>query len=221
MAPTIDTSLPSTAAGKTVFLTGATGYIGGAVLTKLLSLSSSPSAITALIRDPKKAELLSSIPTPSGTTLTPLLGSLDDHDKLKKAAETHDIVISTADADDLGSIQALIAGMKERRKKTGHRSLFIHTSGTGVLADNAKGQYPNDIVGDPHRKDVQLMLTTDLHRSQPHSSNEEDSRAPLAGDIAGGCYPPQRRFGDHQGRCGRCIEIIHHPPVHHLGRRQR
>ena len=146
MTSKIDTSLPSAAGGKTVFLTGATGYIGGSVLTRLLALETPPSAITALIRDPKKADLLSSIST-SGTTLTPLLGSLEDHEKLIKAAETHDIVISTADADDLGSIKALITGMKNRKKSTGHRSLFIHTSGTGVFSDNAKGQYPNDIVG--------------------------------------------------------------------------
>lgn len=146
MASKIDTSLPSAAAGKTIFLTGSTGYIGGTVLQKLISLSSPPSKITLLIRDEKKSSLLSSIKTPSGLTLEPLIGSLQDLDKLEKGASEHDIVVSVADADDLPAVQALIKGMKARKQKTGHRSLFIHTSGTGVFADGAKGQYPSDTV---------------------------------------------------------------------------
>jgi hypothetical protein len=38
-------------------------------------------------------------------------------------------------------------GMKKRREQSGHRPYLIHTSGTGVLVDNAKGNYPNDKVG--------------------------------------------------------------------------
>ena len=149
MAPAPDTSLPSASASKSVFLTGATGYIGGTVLTKLLALSSPPSAITILVRSEDKAKSISSFPTPSGTTLTPLLGSLQDLEKLSKAAETHDIVVHTADADDLDAIKAIIEGAKKRKAKTGHRTLLIHTSGTGVFVDNAKGHYPSDTVSLP------------------------------------------------------------------------
>jgi uncharacterized protein YbjT (DUF2867 family) len=149
MAPKIDTSVPSSASSKSVFLIGSTGYIGGTVLQKLLALSPAPSSISLLIRDEKKAHSISSFKTPEGTSLSAVVGSLQDLDKLTKAAEEHDIVISVADADDLPSIQALIKGMKNRKQKTGHRSLFIHTSGTGVLVDNAKGQYPSDKVCHP------------------------------------------------------------------------
>lgn len=145
-AKKIDTSLPAAAAGKTVFLTGATGYIGGQVFQKLLSLSSPPSKITFLLRDEKKTSLITSLETPTSVQLAPLVGSLSDLDKLEAAAASHDIVLSTADADDLPAVQAMIKGMKARKQKTGHRSLFIHTSGTGVFADNAKGQYPSDTV---------------------------------------------------------------------------
>jgi uncharacterized protein YbjT (DUF2867 family) len=146
MAPAPDTSLPSVSSSKSVFFTGATGYIGGTVLTKLLALSSPPSTITALVRSEDKAKSIGSLPTPSGTTLKPLLGSLQDLDKLTNAAEEHDIVVHTAHADDLDAIKAIIAGAKNRKAKTGHRTLLIHTSGTGVFADNAKGQYPTDTV---------------------------------------------------------------------------
>lgn len=139
-------NLPPNAANKSIFVTGLTGYIGGTVLTKLLALSPPPTQITALMRDPSKASLLSKLTLPSGTTITPLIGSLSDHEKIAKAASEADIVLSTADADDLPAVQAMLQGMKQRKAQTGHRSLFIHTSGTGVLTDDARGQYPSDKV---------------------------------------------------------------------------
>jgi hypothetical protein len=45
------------------------------------------------------------------------------------------------------SIKAMLEGMKKRKKATGHRSLFIHTTGTAMFCDGAKGNYPNDKVG--------------------------------------------------------------------------
>lgn len=71
---------------------------------------------------------------------------MEEHEKLTKAAEEADIIVNTASADDLEGVKALMAGMKKRKEKTGHRSFFIQTSGTGVMIDNAKGEYPNDIV---------------------------------------------------------------------------
>ena len=75
------TDLPASAANKTVFLTGSTGYIGGTVLHKLLTLPTPPKSISLLIRDAKKAEMLEKIPT-NGTKLIPVIGSLEDLDLL-------------------------------------------------------------------------------------------------------------------------------------------
>jgi hypothetical protein len=58
------------------------------------------------------------------------------------------VIVNTANADALDSIKALMQGMKNRREKTGHRSLFIQTSGTGVMVDQAKGEYPTDVVSE-------------------------------------------------------------------------
>lgn len=159
-------NMPPNAAGKTVFMTGATGYIGGTVLTKLLSLPTPPAVIQILIRDAAKAEKLSQLSLPSGTTVKPLIASLQDLDALTKAASEHDIVVSTADADDLPAMQAMIAGMKIRKEKTGHRSLLIHTSGTGTLTDDAKGMYPSDKVSAPLltlHVEYRSYIYTDLH----------------------------------------------------------
>jgi hypothetical protein len=137
--------LPHTAAEKTIFLTGSTGYIGGTVLLALLALPIPPKSIYLLIRDSAKAELLKSIPT-SSTNLIPVIGSLGDLSILEKHAEEVDVVVSTANADDLEGMNAMLKGMRKRKDKTGHRSLLIQTSGTGVLVDNAKGQYPGNKV---------------------------------------------------------------------------
>lgn len=65
------------------------GYIGGAVLTKLLE---HPKAndfhITALVRSTEKAEKLKSV------GVTPVIGSLDDTDLVHKLSLDSDIVIS-------------------------------------------------------------------------------------------------------------------------------
>ena len=144
-APIDASQFPPAAKGKTVFFTGATGYIGGTVLQKLLSLPTPPSLITILIRDHQKAELLQKLEV-AGVKIQALIGSLEDFDKLRKAAEEHDVVVSTANCDDLNGISAMLDGMKQRKAKTGQTSLLIHTSGTGALVDNAKGMYAGDIV---------------------------------------------------------------------------
>jgi hypothetical protein len=140
-------SVPESAAAKSVLLFGITGYIGGTVFSALASLPHPPKSITAFLRDSKKGDKLSQLSVPSGTTLTPLIGSFEEHEKITKAASEHDVIIQAANADDLEYMQAILKGMKQRKEKTGHRPLLIHTSGTGVLIDDAKGIYPNDKVG--------------------------------------------------------------------------
>lgn len=132
---------------NSVFFLGATGYIGGTVLQSILSSSTPPSTLTVLVRDEKKAELLKSISTPSGTTIKPLVADLKNTDLLRETVKEHDVVINCANADDEDAIKAIIEGMKLRRDKTGHRPLLIQTSGTGVLVDDAQGRYPSDLVG--------------------------------------------------------------------------
>ncbi|WVQ77346.1 hypothetical protein IAR50_007030 [Cryptococcus sp. DSM 104548] len=137
--------------GPKVFLTGVTGYIGGTVFEALLTSSNPPSQITTLIRSPEKASLLTSssaiaaIVRPS-TTITPLVGSLSELDKLRDAAEEADVVVNCADFDDLEGMQAMLEGQKRRFEKTGEKGIVIHTSGTGALYDDARGDYPGKTI---------------------------------------------------------------------------
>ncbi|TFK78447.1 NAD-P-binding protein [Polyporus arcularius HHB13444] len=120
-----------------IFYTGATGYIGGAVLQLILQHpTASTFAITALVRDAAKAQLLE-----SKFGVKSVVGSLQDFDKLTELAENAYIVVHTADATDEAALKAILAGLKRRHEKTGDVPHLIHTSGAGVVADDARGAY--------------------------------------------------------------------------------
>lgn len=128
----------------TIFLLGATGYVGGCYLNQLLSGPSKPSKITVLSRSKAKFEIIKSL-TNSDTIVEPLLGSFDDHDLLTRTVYDHDITIEAGDSDNPELVNALLRGM-EQRNGDGKQTTFIHVSGTGTLADDARGEYRSDTV---------------------------------------------------------------------------
>ncbi|KAL7954114.1 hypothetical protein V8C34DRAFT_320222 [Trichoderma compactum] len=116
-----------------VLVTGATGYIGGSILTRLLK-SAHPDiknlSYTVLVRKPEHAEHFKS------RGMTPVMfENLDQVDLLKKEASEHDIVINSASAFRALGARALIEGLAERKKKTGEPVWFIHTSGTSSVGN--------------------------------------------------------------------------------------
>jgi len=117
-----------------IFLTGATGYIGGSVLTGLLNAPNGY-VISALVRNKDQGEKLKQL------GVTPVYGSLDDSDVLFEAAKAADAVVHTADADHLASAQSLVRGLKAKNSK---RAVYLHTSGTGVLTFNPVTTNPFD-----------------------------------------------------------------------------
>lgn len=142
-----------------VFLTGSTGYIGGSVLTNLLK-NPEKYKVTALVRQPEAAAKLKTL------NVTPLLGSLDDVDLLIKAAEEADVVLSTAHADHLPSIKAIIYGLSKAPKP----KVLIHTSGTGVLSDpNEKPGVASDLI----YSDLDMKSIHALPISRPHKEVDQ------------------------------------------------
>ncbi|KAG8671910.1 hypothetical protein FPOAC2_05270 [Fusarium poae] len=123
-----------------VLLTGATGYIGGTVLSTILT-SSHPSLknihITVLVRRQDQADILSSL------GVTPILfKSLDDTELLTEAASTHDIVIHAANGYHIPSAKALLTGLVQRKAKTGNPVHYIHNSGTSNFGNRpVSGKY--------------------------------------------------------------------------------
>jgi uncharacterized protein YbjT (DUF2867 family) len=131
-------------AHPTIFLTGGTGYVGGCYLNRLLASTSKPSSITVLTRRKETFDLIESLSTAT-TTVKALQGSFEDFDTLTKAASEHDITIEAGDSDNPKLVDALLKGM-EQRKKDGKKTTFIHVSGTGTLADDARGEFKSDVV---------------------------------------------------------------------------
>ncbi|KAJ7275884.1 NAD dependent epimerase/dehydratase family protein [Mycena rebaudengoi] len=131
----------STTTPPQVLLTGATGFIGGTVLTRLLN-SSSPAlaTISCLIRDPERATILSSA---YGSRVHPVLyQDLEDLDATTAVAAQHDIIISTTLGYHLPSALALLRGLAQRKAQTGKDVWMIHTSGASNLGDQpVSGRY--------------------------------------------------------------------------------
>ncbi|KAJ6554640.1 hypothetical protein B0H19DRAFT_1210906 [Mycena capillaripes] len=115
------------ASPKEVLFLGATGYIGGTVLGRLLH---HPRAhefrVSALVRDPIKAEKLKAF------GVTPVLGDLNlDLDLLETLGKDADVVFSI----NIPATNAILAGAKARFESTGRPTTYIHTSGAGAIAD--------------------------------------------------------------------------------------
>src|SRR6185369_3297765 len=118
-----------------IFLTGATGYIGGAVLDALVRVGHD---VTALVRDNQKA---ARILARGGH---PVIGNLADPESYRAAADAQDGYIHTAfdstsnggPAVDRTAIDVIIAGAKRRRtagSSTPAKRFIIYTSGVWVL----------------------------------------------------------------------------------------
>ncbi|KAI9461371.1 hypothetical protein HD554DRAFT_2041450 [Boletus coccyginus] len=137
------------------------GYIGGAVLERLLRHRTAPfSEITALVRDASKVPLFASI------AVKIVLGSYDDGALLERQASESDVVFACAHADHVGACEAILRGLKKRHEVTGTVPVLIHTSGTGVLIDNAKGMYAYDTIWDDANPDqLETLPDTQPHRN--------------------------------------------------------
>jgi len=145
-----------------ILLTGATGYIGGSILTGLLQHpNASNFKITVLVRgDESRVKKLASL------GVTPLIGSNDSHNIIEKAASESHVVIHTANsADDLPSTKSIITGLNKRTQATGKTAIYIHTSGTGVIAEDVRGKKgSNTVYSDLDPDKINSLPDEQIHR---------------------------------------------------------
>ena len=127
----------------------ARGYIGGTVFKYLTQSAAPPQHIIAPTRNASKIATLKAMNLNS-PTVEPIQAGLDDHDALVEASSRADVVISTADSDHVPGIKALIAGAEKFKARTGKTPILIHTSGCGVLIDEADGMFCGDKVSTLH-----------------------------------------------------------------------
>jgi len=115
-----------------VFLTGASGFIGGAVACALIADGHS---VRGLVRNKPKADAV------AAHGVGPVIGSLDDAALLQAEAHAADAVVNATNSDHRGAAEALIAAL------TGSGKPFLHSSGSSIVADLAMGQ-PSDRIFD-------------------------------------------------------------------------
>ncbi len=137
--------------GKKVFIIGP-GLIGWNVVELLVADSYE---VSALVRSQGHA---ASIQKSGASTV---LGTIDDHDLIVEHARKSDIVIHTATADHLPSVQAVLDGVSQR-VKNGQDTVFIHTSGTGVINDGFKGR---QIYYDDNPDPINALSDDQPHRT--------------------------------------------------------
>ncbi len=137
-----------------VFITGASGYIGGTVAMLLLKQGH---RVTGLTRTQSGADQINRL------GVVPVIGSLDDSDLLNKKASEADAVINAAHADHREAVETFLTALR------GSGKVLIHTSGSSIIGDDARGMrsttaiYSEDtpLLVDPRkqaRRDIDLRV---------------------------------------------------------------
>jgi len=175
-----------------IFLTGATGYIGGSVLERLLDLPDAHTfEITVLIRSPEKAEKFKKFGVNS------VVGSFNDAKLLEDLTAAADVVFDTVDADMLDAAKIMLRGSKRRFQETGKPVIFIHTSGTGLFVDKAAGLRSTDTIWDDANSDQLEQLSP----SAPHRDVDlEILQADKEGYVKGYLIAPSTIYGMASGK---------------------
>ncbi len=113
-----------------VFVTGASGYIGGSVAAYLIDAGHQ---VSGLARSAETADALEKL------GIAPVRGTLEDAEVLATAAQEADAVVDAANAAHRGAAEALLKGLAGRRKA------FIHTSGSSIVGTRAGGDLREDV----------------------------------------------------------------------------
>lgn len=144
---------------KNLFLVGP-GLIGGSLLVKLKE-ARPDLKLHALTRRKEQADSLSSL------GITPIQGSLEDHDLIAEWAAKSDIVIHAASADDDKGSFAILDGLTSRPKDA-PRVVYIQTSGNDELAVSARG-YAGKSIEEKTLSDVKQDDAALLERIHPQA----------------------------------------------------
>ncbi|KAL0063875.1 hypothetical protein AAF712_009229 [Marasmius tenuissimus] len=143
-----------------VLITGATGYVGGSVLYRLLNLPDAQSKyeLRTVVRNAEKAEKLREFGVKT------IIGSHSDVDLMARESKEADVILTAGDCDDLNVVEGITKGMKKHFEATGTRPILIHSSGAGVISDPALGEYTSDTIFD----DTNLAQLESIPHDAPH-----------------------------------------------------
>ena len=113
-----------------IFITGATGYIGGSIAHRLIAEGHQ---VTGLVRSESRAEQA------RARGIVPVLGTLDDGEVLSEAARAADAVIDAASADHPACANTFLAALE------GSGKVYLRTSGTSIVSTPAGGELVEDV----------------------------------------------------------------------------
>ncbi len=122
-----------------IFLTGASGYIGGSVGMALLAAGHQ---VCGLARNDTRAQQLREC------GMQAVVGTLDSPEILAQASLAADAIINTADAEHAACVEAMLSAI------AGSGKTFIHTSGTSIVADLADGAFAGAVFDETTAFDV-------------------------------------------------------------------
>ena len=115
-----------------LFVTGASGFIGGSIAA---TAARRGYQVRGLVRSVEKADACMKF------GIVPVYGTLEDHDLLFQEAQAADAVINAASSDNLEVVNTLLSALADSGKA------LLHTSGSSIVADDAKGE-PGDAIFD-------------------------------------------------------------------------
>jgi nucleoside-diphosphate-sugar epimerase len=142
-------------AAKQLFLVGP-GYIGGEILDLLLQ---EDYEVTVLARRQEAADELIKL----GAKV--VKGSLSNLDVITRQASLSDIVIHTATADDLPSVEAILQGIAQGSQSASSPPIYIHTSGASLLGDASVGMFATQkVYEDDKLQDIDAISDEAPHR---------------------------------------------------------
>jgi nucleoside-diphosphate-sugar epimerase len=108
-----------------IFITGASGYIGGSIAA---ALTAAGHQVSGLARSNEAAEALAKL------GIEPVRGALDDAEVLAKAAYDADVTVNAANAGHRGAVEAMLKALASTGKT------FLHTDGSSIVGTRSRGE---------------------------------------------------------------------------------
>lgn len=108
-----------------IFITGASGYIGGSVAAALIVAGHQ---VSGLARSDKTAAALAK------RGVRPVRGTLDDAEALAKAAHDADVTVNAANAGHRTAAVSMIRALAHTGK------VFLHTDGSSIVGTRSRGE---------------------------------------------------------------------------------
>ena len=108
-----------------IFITGASGYIGGSVAAALMAAGHQ---INGLARSDESVSALDKV------GIRPLRGTLDDAEVLAEAAYDADVTVNAANAGHRPAAEAMLKAL------AGTGKTFLHTDGSSIVGTRSRGE---------------------------------------------------------------------------------